>query len=780
MPFVRGLLKLLFPACAFVLAAAVTLPAANVTLKNGMKFDGDPTFVQGLSLNAARQRGKDEILAFPALLVDDGMRRIFVPRRQIAVLNKEAELSRYESFDLKQVRTSRKPMLGSLEGYAETTPFNEFGQRTHVVNTQFGAKSLTVGVTKITPQILSLSGINYDWEHAVATTSVPPETLDAILHKAIDPKNPDDRMGIARLYLQAGMYLQCAAELDAVAREFPERKGNVDELRQQLRDLQATLILQELRNRKLAGQHNLAVNAAQTFPTKDMSAAVLREVRELKADYDNAKEKAEKGLQLLGELQGQIQDPAVKNSVMPLQSTVSDELNYETLPRLESFLNLSSDASLSAAEKLSLAYSGWVLGSAGAITDLNAATSLWKARELVTQYLKADNPQERTDVLAQLQALEGVSVERVAQIIQNIPPTIESADIKPMVPHTVEVADRQSDPAPTYDVLLPEEYSPHHRYPLIVALRAAERNAHSELEWWGGTADKPGQATRHGYIVIAPEYLPANARNYDYDARAHDSVLRAINDARKRFRIDSDRIYLSGHGAGGDAAFDIGMSHPDLFAGVIPIAAVCDQYCKWYWQNARQTSFYIVGGELDMDGNTTYHDTMVVDKMMVQGLDVIYVEYIGRGYESYYEEIHRLFDWMELRRRQKYLKSFELKVLRTTENRSQWIRAEGFPPIVTGANVLSGKSRGRVTPMVLGAEVAPGKNLVTITSGAKNHSLWFSPEFVNFEERLVVKKRGDNRQHFNDFLKPSLATLLEDLRLRGDREMTFTARVDVN
>ncbi|MGE3314548.1 MAG: hypothetical protein AB7O26_05475 [Planctomycetaceae bacterium] len=779
MPFLRSCLKPLLPAAAIVVAVAASLSAGNVTVKNGMTFEGTPNFVQGLSLNAAKLRGKDEIVAFPTLMIDDGMRRTFVSRRQVAVLNREAQLSKYESFDVKQIRTSRKPMLGSLEGYAETTPFNEFGQRTHVVNTQFGPKSLTVGVTKITPQILSLTGLNYDWDHAIATTSMPPETLDAILRKACDPKNPDDRMGIARLYLQAGLYPQCAAELDAVAAEFPERKETVALVRQNLRELQATLILQELRNRKLAGQHNLAVNAAETFPTKDMSASVLREIRELKSDYDNAKQKAEKALQLLGELQGQLTDSAVIRELMPLRSTVSDELNYETIARLEPFLNLASDSSLPPSEKLSLAYSGWILGSANAITDLNAALSLWKARQQVAQYLQSDNPQDRADLLAKLQSLEGISVERVAQIIQNIPPTVDTPDIKPMLPHKVEVADRLSDPPPAYHVLLPEEYSPHHRYPLIVALRTAERPASDELLWWSGTAEKPGQATRHGYIVIAPEYLPENVRHYDYSSSAHDIVLRSITDARKRFRIDSDRIYLSGHGAGGDAAFDIGMSHPDLFAGVIPIAAVCDQYCRWYYPNARQTAFYVVGGELDLDRNTTYHDTTVVDKMMVQGLDITYVEYIGRGYESYYEEVHRIFEWMELHRRQKYLKSFDLKVLRTTENRCQWLRAEGFPPTVTAANVLSGKSRGRVTPMTLSAEVAPGKNLVTISSGAKSHSLWFSPEFVSFDERLVVKKKGDNRQHFNDFLKPSIATLLEDLRIRGDREMTFTARVDV-
>ena len=54
------------------------------------------------------------------------------------------------------------------------------------------------------------------------------------------------------------------------------------------------------------------------------------------------------------------------------------------------------------------------------------------------------------------------------------------------------------------------------------------------------------------------------------EARDQGRTVESIRDARKRFRIDSDRVFLAGHGEGGNAAFDIGMSRPDLFAGVIP------------------------------------------------------------------------------------------------------------------------------------------------------------------------------------------------------------------
>lgn len=766
-----------FSACALLLVLATSLPAGDVTLKNGMKFEGTAAPVQGLSMKAARQNSAGDIIAYPAILIDDGMRRIFVPRRQVAEQNNAAELSRYETFTLKQIRTSRKEMLGSLEGYVETTPFNEFGQRTHVVNTQFGQKSLVVGIEKLSPKILSLVGINYDWEHAISTTSVPADVLGNIVRKTIDLKNPDDRMAIARFYLQAGMYPHCDTELDSIAADFPERKENVAELRQQLRQLKAQLILSELRNRRSAGQHLLAYQSLQQFPTEGMSAAVLREVRELKSDYDGSRIKAEKATKLIGELHAQLDDRTLAESLAAHSKTLQAELNYDTLSRLEPFLNLESDSSLSAEEKLGLAYSGWVLGGAGAITDLNAAVGLWKARQLITDYLHSESSPERAEILTQLQGTEGVGIERVMQIVPNLPPAIETPNVLPMQPAKIEVADGLSETPPVYEVLLPEEYNPLHRYPLIVALNPAERLPEAELVWWGGNAGDPGQASRRGYIVIAPHYLAQKTRAYDYSTAAHDVVLRSMTDARKRFRIDSDRVYLSGHGAGGDAAFDIGMTHPDLFAGVIPITGVCTNYCRWHYPNAKQTAFYIVGGELDLDRNSIQRDTMVVDRMMVAGQDVTYVEYIGRGYESYYEEIHRLFDWMELHRRQKYPKEFELKVLRTNQDRCQWVRVEGFPPNVTGATVLAGKSRGTVTPMNLTAKVAPGKNAVRVTSGVKKYSLWFSPELVSFEERLVIESPGKKR--FNDFLKPSIATVLEDLRIRGDREMLFTARIDI-
>ena len=44
-------------------------------------------------------------------------------------------------------------------------------------------------------------------------------------------------------------------------------------------------------------------------------------------------------------------------------------------------------------------------------------------------------------------------------------------------------------------------------------------------------------------------------------------------------------------------ALDVGMSHPDLFAGVSTMGAGPEKFSELYWHNAQYLPFYIVNGE---------------------------------------------------------------------------------------------------------------------------------------------------------------------------------------
>ena len=330
-----------------------------------------------------------------------------------------------------------------------------------------------------------------------------------------------------------------------------------------------------------------------------------------------------------------------------------------------------------------------------------------------------------------------------------------------------------------YHVLLPTEYSPDHTYPAIVALHTAGGTPDWELRWWGGTAEEPLQAQRHGYIVIAPEYLDADATVYGYDAMPHYRVQMALRDARKRFSIDSNRVFLAGHFTGGDAVFDIGMSHPDLFAGVIPITGLIDNVARHLQDNSRRVPWYIVSGQLDRD--VFERNAGAINSMMLRRYDIVLTEYVGRGTESYYEEIHELFQWMDVLERERFPQEFAMKAMRPNNNHFYWFKADTLKLVRSRSSRAGNIPLVSARPVTMQAKILSGSDKYTridVSAPAQGGTIWLSPEMLDFNKRLIVDFNRD--QKFNDFIESSVEAILDDLRIRGDRQKIYHARIELN
>ena len=87
---------------------------------------------------------------------------------------------------------------------------------------------------------------------------------------------------------------------------------------------------------------------------------------------------------------------------------------------------------------------------------------------------------------------------------------------------------------------------------------------------------------------------------------------------------------------------------------------------------------------------------------------------------------------------------------------------------------------------------APNNNTLSLTAGNAGATFWLSPELVDFDSS-DAGKRGDvskKNTRVNLMLggrrangapttiKPSVETMLEDLRVRGDRQHPFWAKVE--
>ncbi|MCY2963402.1 MAG: alpha/beta hydrolase-fold protein, partial [Planctomycetota bacterium] len=384
-------------------------------------------------------------------------------------------------------------------------------------------------------------------------------------------------------------------------------------------------------------------------------------------------------------------------------------------------------------------------------------------------YLRSsdDAGKDRKLILEVISSLEGVGPQRIAQILPLLPEPLDAAGGSPGQTTTIQASAPRDEVQISYSVYLPPEYHAEQSYPVILALHSEGRGPAHEVAFWAGNEERAGQASRHGYIVVAPDYTTKQSQeHYTYGATAHAVILGALRDAGRRFNIDHNRVFLSGHMMGGDAAFDIGFSHPDLFAGVIPIAGVSDQICQFYWKNAINTPFFVVLGELDRE--TVYRNTRELDRMMKARFDLVFAEYVGSGPDSFYGEIHTLFDWMSRLQRNRFPKKFEAQVLRNTENRFYWLDI-GDVPAANRYSAADGDRKATSKPLRISAELVQPGNRIEVTNRTSRTKLRLSPEagFVNFDKKLLVNVNG--KQRFSDFLKPDTEAMLEYARIHGDR-----------
>lgn len=180
--------------------------------------------------------------------------------------------------------------------------------------------------------------------------------------------------------------------------------------------------------------------------------------------------------------------------------------------------------------------------------------------------------------------------------------------------------------------------------PLVIALHGTSGDENTLLD--SHPTLKPA-ADKHGMIVVSPHGRGAT----EYRGIGEHDVLSVLEEVRKLYPIDPERIYLTGHSMGGTGAAYLAMRHPDVFAAAAPLAAAYSY--PWLARNlANVPTLWIAGANDD----EYYHRGVAagLERMRKFGARATLESLPGEGHNGPVKDFDRVLAWLARHKRDQH------------------------------------------------------------------------------------------------------------------------------
>lgn len=201
-------------------------------------------------------------------------------------------------------------------------------------------------------------------------------------------------------------------------------------------------------------------------------------------------------------------------------------------------------------------------------------------------------------------------------------------------------------------------------YPLVIHMHGAgSRGTNNLNQIRTGGADFIAWARRHGeeFVFVAPQ-CPAKMKWVDSPWKAKKSTMKEsptpylrmameiIDDVRKRYPVDQDRIYVMGISMGGYATWELLQRRPELFAAALPCCGGGDSALASRLVDIPIWTFH---GDRDGSVPVVRSRDMVAAIKAAGGTKIRYREYPGKGHNVWTPAFtdDSVFEWLFSQRR---------------------------------------------------------------------------------------------------------------------------------
>jgi len=750
------------------LAAAAPCLADTVIMKSGVVYRsmGPPD--------------RDNTLVY----ISDGLKRTVVRDSRIERVEPNNAFRGGEKFQLVQPLVTHGGLMPKDVVSVDAGPWDERGRRrfSYIGSRLNKPVRMEQAIIEIGPHVVKFRGVDGFWVGVIETSQIPRDVLSSVLSR-VEQKNVAERERVVRFMMDMGWSALARKELDLLVRDFPQAdlKERAENARLFITQTEASERRGEVAQSRKAQQYKRAAELLKTFGEKGIPTELQLEARDIERQ-DQQQHAADQAIEAeVRKLSSGLPLAARKFWKEPVAEVTKalEEAPDAIRDRFAAWRKAKSEPGISDLASFALAMSSYVSGADHATRDLAAAEVIWKARDLIRSFCLAGAPAAGSEHVSALNALPWAGVagagemvdrlELLAAIIELMPPLREEgvADPQKTLHHRVEEADNELT---EYAVKLPPEYHPLRSYPAVVVLHSG-KGPDSAIDEWAA------EAARRGYILIAPQFMAKGERaEYHYTPSEQAAAQLALRDARKRYAIDSDRIFAAGQVIGGNMAWDLALAHPDLFAGAVVISGLPAKYVPKYMAHHDRMPLYYALGDLAPAANEFIY-SKYIKPIIVKAWDITYAEHFRRGLEPLPEEISPGFDWMDRRRRDPVPKSFKVNTARVSDDRFYGVVIREFGAGVTTAPEAVEVLGNNLKPATIEMKSSTISNLIRLdVKGITWLDVWLSPKLIDFKRKVDIRINGKPFSRAEK-IKLEMEPMLDDLRVRGDRKQLYWHRI---
>jgi predicted esterase len=203
------------------------------------------------------------------------------------------------------------------------------------------------------------------------------------------------------------------------------------------------------------------------------------------------------------------------------------------------------------------------------------------------------------------------------------------------------------DTAQPYRFYIPANYDAKKKWPMVVALHGMGGDENSFFAGYDKGAIRR-VAEERGYIVVCPKGRSPYSM---YLATAERDVIDVINEMKRDFSIDDDRVYLMGHSMGGYGSWSIAANNPNIFAAIGPIAGGGTPFSRPKLKAITHVPWIVIHG--DKDPTVPVEESRKMVKAGKElGVEIKYIEVPGGNHgDVVVPAFKEIFDWFDAHKR---------------------------------------------------------------------------------------------------------------------------------